>query len=373
MTKTVTFRAQDRSKAKFFPVLSRRVNAYFTENGITKYGNHNMVIKTIAMFAMYLGPFALMLAGVVTNPWAMLACCGVMGIGLAGIGMCVMHDANHGSYSKNDKINRIIGLSLNLVGGHAFNWKVQHNYLHHTYTNVHGLDQDIREKGILRFSPHAPLAKYHKLQHIYAFLLYGLMTFSWILTKDYQQMAEFRKKGYDKTIRANFASEVAILIISKLVYFGYIAVLPIMVLDISFLTWFAGFFFMHWVAGFTLAMIFQMAHLIEETDHHPFPHDTGTIDNQWAIHQLETTANFGTGNRLLNWYAGGLNFQVEHHLFPGICHIHYKAISKIVRETAEEYGIAYYEKPSLWAALASHYRLLWKLGHGKPVIMNHAH
>lgn len=130
---------------------------------------------------------------------------------------------------------------------------------------------------------------------------------------------------------------------------------------------------MHWVAGFTLAVIFQMAHVIEETEHHPFPHGTGTIDNQWAIHQLETTANFGTGNRFLNWYAGGLNFQVEHHLFPNICHIHYKAISKIVKETAQEYGVAYNEKPSLAAAVASHYRLLRKLGHGEPVIMNHHH
>lgn len=373
MTQTVTFRAQDKSKAKFFPILRKRVNTYFQENGISKTGNINMVIKTIAMFTMYFGPFVLMLTGVITNPWLMLASCAIMGFGLAGIGMSVMHDANHGSYSKNDTVNRIIGLSLNLVGGHAFNWKVQHNYLHHTYTNVHGLDEDIRERGILRFSPHAPLAKYHKLQHIYAFFLYGFMTISWVLTKDYVQMRDYGKRGLDKMIRANFAKEVAILIVSKIVYIGYMVVLPLMVMDITFLQWLGGFLFMHWVAGFTLAVIFQMAHLIEETDHHPFPHDTGTIDNQWAIHQLETTANFGTNNRLLNWYAGGLNFQVEHHLFPNICHIHYKAISKIVRETAEEYGIAYYEKPSLGAAVASHYRLLWKLGHGKPVIMNHQH
>ncbi len=373
MTQTVTFRAPDRSKAKFFPVLNKRVNAYFQDNGISKNGNAKMVIKTIAMFTIYFLPFALILAEVVTNPWAMLGLTAIMGIGLAGIGMSVMHDANHGSYSSKSWVNTLIGHSLNLVGGHAFNWKVQHNYLHHTYTNVHGLDQDIREKGVLRFSPHAPLAKYHRFQHIYSFFLYGLMTFSWIMFKDYGQMVEYRKRGLDKVIKANFWAEVANLIISKAFYFGYILVLPMMLLDINFLQWFAGFFMMHWVAGFTLAVIFQMAHLIEETEHHPFPHGTGTIENQWAIHQLETTANFGTDNTILNWYCGGLNFQVEHHLFPNICHVHYKAISKIVRDTAKEFDIVYNEQDTLGTAMASHVRLLKKLGRGEEVIMNHQH
>jgi linoleoyl-CoA desaturase len=373
MSKKVSFRPVDKSKAKFFPTVRKRVNAYFKENGISKTANRSMVIKTVIMFMVYLTPYFLMMFGVITEPWLMLLMAGLMGVGAAGVGLSVQHDANHGAYSKNPKINRILSWSINLIGANAYTWKVQHNYLHHTYTNVHDLDEDIAGRGILRFSPFAELKPFHRFQYIYAFFLYGLGTLQWVLVKDFKQFRDYTKRGMHKVVRANLKEEIAILVVSKVFYYTAIIVLPLMLLEISFWQWLAGFVFMQWVTGMILALIFQVAHLMEETSHHPFPHETGTIENQWAIHQVETTANFATNSVFLNWFAGGLNFQVEHHLFPDVCHVHYKPISKIVKETAQEFGIPYYEKKTLFSALVSHIRLLKKLGNGEPVIMNHHH
>lgn len=373
MSKTVAFRSPNKNKAKFFPTLRKRTNAYFEENQISKHANANMIVKTIVMFALYFAPFLLMIFEVVTNPWAMLGLCAIMGIGAAGLGLGVQHDANHGAYSTNPRINRILSWSLNIVGGNAYTWKVQHNYLHHTYTNIHDLDEDIAGRGILRFSPFAELKPFHRFQYIYAFLLYAIGTLQWVTIKDFKQFKEYKERGMEKKVRANLKEELLLLIGFKVFYFLYIFVLPMVVLDITWYQWLAGFVCMHVFTGLILAMIFQVAHLMEETTHHDFPHDNGTIQNQWAIHQVETTANFATNSVFLNWFAGGLNFQVEHHLFPHICHVHYKAISKIVKETADEFEIPYNEEKTMFSALKSHIRLLKKLGRGEPVIMNHHH
>lgn len=373
MSNSVAFRAPNKEKAKFFPTLRKRTNAYFNENGISKHANTNMVVKTIVMFMIYLIPYLMMMFEVIVNPWGMLVLCAIMGVGAAGLGLGVQHDANHGAYSSNALVNRILSWSLNLVGGNAYTWKVQHNYLHHTYTNIHDMDEDIAGRGILRFSPFAELKSFHRFQYIYAFFLYCLGTLQWVTIKDFKQFRQYKKDGMEKKVRANLREELFILIIFKVFYFLYICLIPLLVLDIFWYQWLLGFVVMQMVTGFLLAMIFQVAHLMEETTHHDFPHETGTIENQWAIHQIETTANFATNSVILNWFAGGLNFQVEHHLFPNICHVHYKAISSIVKETAMEFDIPYHEEKTMLSAIQSHVRLLKKLGNGEPVIMNHHH
>jgi linoleoyl-CoA desaturase len=117
---------------------------------------------------------------------------------------------------------------------------------------------------------------------------------------------------------------------------------------------------MHLVAGFILSMIFQPAHVVKETTF-PMPNLENEIENSWAVHELLTTANFARKNAVLNWYAGGLNFQVEHHLFPTICHIHYEALAPIVKETAEEFGLPYNEFETFSEAIKSHYDMLKRL------------
>lgn len=358
MNKTLKFA---RGQADFFATLSQRVNGYFTSNNIQRTANTEMVIKTIFMLSLYSVPYFLLMSGVFTSVWAMWALYAVMGLGKAGIGLSIMHDANHGSYSTKAWVNNTLGLTLNMVGGHAFNWKVQHNVLHHTYTNVHEVDEDISPRGVIRMAPGSTWKPIHRWQHVYAWFFYGLLTFVWIVFKDYDRLARYNKDGLVKKQKTTYLKEWIVLIITKVFYTGYIFVLPLVLLPFSFWQIFVGFFIMHYIAGFILAIIFQPAHVIEGTEY-PLPDKDGNLENNWAIHQLRTTTNFGHRHRLFSWYVGGLNYQVEHHLFPNICHVHYRKIAKIVEETTKEFGLPYKSKDTFVQALIAHTRLLKELG-----------
>jgi linoleoyl-CoA desaturase len=347
--------------ADFVHTLNQRVNDYFKSNNISRHANLEMKVKTFTMFAIYFVPYFLMITGVVSNIWVMLALCLAMGMGIAGIGLSVMHDANHGGYSKKPWVNNLLGFSLNLVGGNAFNWKVQHNVLHHTYTNIHDVDEDISPRGILRMCPYGEWKFFHRFQHLYAWFFYGLLTLVWVVQKDFGRLARYNKDGIVKKQKANIITEWAVLIASKLFYIFYVMVLPALLLPIEWWQAVLGFVAMHYVGGFILAIIFQPAHVIDGTEF-PMPDENGKMENSWAIHQLLTTTNFANNNRLLNWYVGGLNFQVEHHLFPNICHVHYRKISRIVQETAAEFGLPYKSEPTFIGALVSHAKLLKQLG-----------
>lgn len=355
-----------RVKQDFFVTLNQRVNDYFKNNNISRQANAHMIIKSIFMFALYFVPYALILSGVVTSGWGVIALVVAMGLGVAGIGLSVMHDANHGAYSNKAWVNNLIGYSLNLIGANAFNWKVQHNVLHHTYTNVHDADEDISPRGILRMHPSSEWKPFHRFQHMYAWFFYGLMTIVWVVVKDFVRIIRYQKDGLVKKQKTTAATEWIILLVSKAVYVGYIFVIPVLVTPFAWWQILLGVIGMHYIAGFILAIIFQPAHVIDGTEY-PEPDHEGVLENTWAIHQLHTTTNFAHNNRILSWYVGGLNYQVEHHLFPNICHVHYRKISAIVRETAHEFGLPYKSEPTFIDALAGHTRLLKELG--KPPVM----
>jgi len=349
------------TRTDFFTTLNQRVNEYFKSDNISRYANTEMKIKTVFMYSLYLLPFILLLTQTVTNIWAMFALCLVMGIGMAGIGLSVMHDANHGSYSNKNWVNTLLSYSLNIVGGSAFNWRVQHNVLHHTYTNIHDVDEDISPRGVLRMTPYGPWKAIHRFQYMYAWFFYGLMTLVWVLVKDFVRLVRYQKDGHVKKQKADIRTEWMILIATKVLYFSYILVLPMLVLDITWWHWLIGFVSMHYVAGFILAIIFQPAHVIDGTEY-PMPDSEGKLENNWAIHQLYTTTNFANKSRIFSWYVGGLNFQIEHHLFPNVCHVHYKKISSIVKEAAQEFGLPYKNAPTFLDAIAGHAKLLKELG-----------
>lgn len=315
-----------------------------------------MVFKTIVLLLAYIVPFVAILLFHLpqTVNYALWL---LMGVALAGIGMGIMHDANHGSYSRSSKVNYWLGHTLNLLGGSVFNWKFQHNLLHHTYTNIVHMDDDIEDKLILRFSPHTEVKWYHKFQFIYAFFFYGLTTLYWAFVKDFIQFRRYIKTGVNKEGQEKNRNNFLKMLLSKIIYLLAFFVVPLTFLHLPALPYLLGFLLMHFVAGIILTVIFQLAHTVENTTH-PLPGADGTIENNWAIHQLNTTVNFSRNNRFITWYVGGLNFQVEHHLFPTICHVHYPAISDIVKQTAEEFGIPYLENKSFGDAVASHIRLL---------------
>ncbi|MTI30775.1 acyl-CoA desaturase [Cytophagales bacterium RKSG123] len=347
--------------ADFSTTLRGRIKEYFKSNNKSRYGNSTMVWKSISLITLYLVPYILMITGVFTNSWIIWGLWLIMGIGMAGIGLSIMHDANHGAYSKNPKINTLMGYMLNFVGGSAVNWKIQHNVLHHSYTNIDGMDEDIMPVKILRFSPHQERFKIHKLQHIYAWFFYGLMTISWVTAKDFNRLKSYKKMGLTKTQNKSYNWLMTELVLSKVFYFTYILVIPILVLPQSW--WLIALYFlsMHFLAGFILGIVFQPAHVMPTSDY-PLPDPNGKMDNNWFIHQLQTTTNFSPDNKLLSWYVGGLNYQIEHHLFPNICHIHYKDLSKIVKKTALEFGIPYNSQPTFLRAIWNHGKMLKQLG-----------
>ncbi|MBD3583899.1 fatty acid desaturase family protein [Flavobacterium selenitireducens] len=352
-----TFSTQD--SMKFFRTLNSRVNAYFRENNIKKTGNWQIYLKTAILFALFLTPYFLILA--LDLPfWAHLLLSVAMGIGMAGIGMNVMHDGNHGSYSSKTWINKFMGGTIYVLAGNVYNWQVQHNVLHHTYTNIHGHDEDLEAGQIIRFTHEAKWRRFHKFQHYYSIFLYGLLTFNWAITTDFRQMRRYlkRKLSYGK-----FKSPViqwTTLVITKVIYFSIWIVIPI----ITGVIWWQvllGFFVMHYTAGLILSVVFQLAHVVEATDN-PIPDENGSIENTWAIHQLHTTANFAPKNKIVNWFTGGLNHQIEHHIFPNISHVHYSKISEIIKQTAAECNLPYHEFRTMRSAIAAHFRHLKELG-----------
>lgn len=351
----------------FFFTLNQRVSAYFKSNRIERTANVEMFVKTAFMFTLYFAPYFLMISGVVSNLLAMFGLCLVMGLGVAGIGLSVMHDANHGSYSSKAWVNNLLGMSLNIIGGHALNWKVQHNVLHHTYTNVHDVDEDISPRGVLRMAPGSPWKPMHRFQHLYSWFFYGLLTLAWVFAKDFSRLLKYDREGLLQKQKTSAMNEWLTVIFSKALYFIYIFVFPMILLPVSFGQVMIGFLAMHYVAGFILAIIFQPAHVIDGTEY-PLPDENGNLENNWAIHQLHTTTNFGHKNKLLSWYVGGLNYQVEHHLFPNICHVHYRKLAPIVEQTAKEFGLPYKSQETFLGALNAHAKLMKELG-AKPKLV----
>ena len=357
--KTIHFLKEDKNHETFSSSLRKNVNNYFKENHISPNGNATMYFKTIAMVILYLVPFILILT---IHPSSLLAfgLTILMGIGVAGTGMGVMHDAVHGSYSKKQWVNKLLGGTIYLLGSNTLNWKIQHNVLHHTYTNINEFDEDINSKGPIRLAEDSPLKAIHRFQYIHAFFFYGLMTLSKTIN-DFPQLAKYNKMGLTKGQNANPTGEYIKMILRKGLYLVVIIGLPLYFTDFNWWQIVFGFFVMHWVAGFILSVIFQLAHVVEGAEQ-PMPTYDGNIENEFAVHQLLTTSDFGRNNIFLTWFVGGLNFQVEHHLFPNICHVHYKNLSYIVEKTAKEYNLPYNLKPSFGAALSSHVKRLKELG-----------
>lgn len=356
--KTIRFTSDDKQQRLFVAALRKNVHAYFTSKGISKRGNGHMYFKSLVLLALYIAPFVLVLT--VNMPAVVAALLMiVMGIGMAGVGMSVMHDAVHGAYSGKNWVNSLMGSSIFLIGSSKTTWSKQHNFLHHTFTNITGYDEDIETKGFIRLSVNTGWKKYQRFQHVYAFLFYGFMTLA-KLVGDFPQLLKYSSTGLTKKDMKPW-KEVISMILTKSAYLAVMFGLPIWLTDFTWWQVLIGFFIMHMTGGMLMSIIFQMAHVVENTAQ-PLPDEKDVIHNEWMVHELLTTSDFAPHNPVLGWYIGGLNYQVEHHLFPSICHIHYKAIAPIVQQTAAEYGIPYHVHPTFAAAFGSHWRMLKMLG-----------
>ena len=355
----VKFIRENTKEREFAHEVRKRVRAYFKDNNKSIYGNFNMYLKTVVILAVYIVPFIFLL----TTPmsvWAALGLAVIIGIGEAGVGMSIMHDGVHHAYSSKKWVNDLASSTMFLMGSNIFNWKIQHNIKHHTFTNIYKYDPDISNLEVIRLCQYGPLKKYHRFQQFYAFPLYGLMTFS-RLFGEIGVLLKYNKSGLTEEQHVNPTTQLIKLIVIKLVYFAVIIGLPLVFTSFAFWQILIGFVALHVTAGMIMSTVFQMAHVVEGTEQ-VLADKNHEIQNDWMVHQLHTTSDFGRRNGLFSWYIGGLDFQIEHHIFQNICHVHYPAIATIIKDTAEEYGFVYNLKPNVFKALGSHFRRLKELG-----------
>lgn len=337
--------------------LRRRVEADFRQRGCAQRDSAQMYAKT----AIIIGTFAAAYTALVwfaSAWWQVLPLTLLLGTTMAGIGFNVMHDGGHQAYSKHRWVNRLMAFTLDLVGGSSYIWQWKHARYHHTYVNIAHHDSDI-DLGVLgRLSPDQPRRAWHRWQHMYLWVLYSVTAIRWHLYGDFRDM--FTGRIGDRPFERPRGVNLALFVLGKLIFFTLAFVLPLT--RRGFGTVLLFYAAVSAVAGFLLAIVFQLAHVVEEADF-PSPAVGGDrMDTPWAIHQLQTTVDFARDNRVLSWLIGGLNFQVEHHLFVRISHVHYRAVSRVVEATCCEFGVPYHVHPTFAAGIASHYRWLRRLG-----------
>ena len=344
------------SAGSFHAELKKRIHDYFATRGKKHTGNFALFFKGCILFIAFIVLYVHLLF-YTPVAWIALAECVVLGGVISAIGFNVMHDGAHGSFSQYKWMNYLAAFSLNILGGNSFMWNMKHNIIHHAYTNIEGVDDDIDIQPWLRMSMDQKKYRLHKYQHFYFWVLYSLLYILWVFVLDYQKY--FKKKIGTMPLKKMHLSDHFVFWSFKVLHAFLFVALPVMM--VGWLPWLFGFLLCTLVAGFILSIVFQLAHTVEHTEF-PTVGDNSKMPDEWAIHQVKTTANFATRNKLISWLIGGLNFQIEHHLFPKISHIHYPAISAIIRQVCAEYGLQYIEYPRMRHAVVSHVMFLRKMG-----------
>ena len=342
----------------FYQSLKDSVDNYFAGKHLKKTGNWNLYYKTVVLVSAAILLYISLLFLNLNVAWGILLS-SIFGVVLACTGFNIMHDACHGSYSGKKWVNEFMGYSLNALGGNSFIWKFKHNILHHTYTNVDGLDDDIAKSPLMRQCTSQKWVPAHRFQHIYVVLVYAISSFAWIFMMDFNKY--FKRKIHNTPLQRMSIKEHSIFWFSKTMYVLFYIVIPIII--VGWQAWAIGFTFLHIFMGLTLAIVFQLAHVVEDTEFvNVAAGEKVTFEMAWAEHEVRGTANFAPGNKIVSWFVGGLNYQIEHHLFPRVSHIHYPAISKIVKEKCMEFDLPYHCFPTMRAAMVSHFKTMKQLG-----------
>ncbi len=345
------------TKPSLHAELKGRIQKYFEDNKIKSTGNFKLFSKTIILGLLFASLYVHL---VFFTPaiWLAVVECVLLGLVVSAIGFNVMHDGGHGSYSTKKFVNKVAALSSDFLGANSFLWHVKHNIIHHTYTNVEGIDDDLESNGILRFTTTQPKRKLHKYQHLYFWFFYSILYLWWVFGSDYKKY--FTKKIGDVPLKHMTTENHVSFWLGKIVHLTVFIILPI--IYVGALSWVAGFFMVTLVSGFSLSIVFQLAHTVTETSFPVAQMPENKLEDEFALHQLKTTANFAMNSKLVSWFVGGLNFQIEHHLFPKVSHIHYPAISKIVQQVCKEYGAPYINNNTLWKAVTEHVKFLKQMG-----------
>ncbi|MFI5173264.1 MAG: fatty acid desaturase family protein [Terriglobia bacterium] len=337
--------------------IRNRVEEYFRSTGRRQRDCPQMYLKTAILLASFAASYVLLVV-VARTWWQALPLAILLGLSTAAIGFNVQHDGGHQAYSDIPWINKVMSLTMDLIGGSSYVWHWKHGVFHHTYVNITGHDPDIDLSILGRQTPHQRGFWFHRWQHFYLWPLYGFMAMKWHLYDDFRDVVTGRV-GEHRVPRPS-GRELVFFLLGKTIFFSLIFGIPILFHPVWVVLIYYGA--TELLLGMVLSVVFQLAHSVEQAEF-PMPcENTGSIENAWAIHQVETTVDFCRQSRMAAWLLGGLNFQVEHHLFPRICHVNYPAISKLVEGTCREFGLTYNENSTLWAGIASHFRWLRRMG-----------
>lgn len=359
------------AKDDFAKELRARINNYFETNKISRYATRTVISKAIFGFTVWILLYSLILSGVVsTNFWWLVLA--FMGIGFVNIFLAfnVMHDACHNAFSKNNNVNYWLGYTMNFIGGNSYLFTKMHN-AHHSFVNIAGIDVTLETHGMFRFTPHEPWKPIHRWQHLYTPILYAFTMIHWVLVKDFKWIFAESNIGNEKQLR-HPRKEYVILFLSKFFYYILTLLIPLLVLSSPWWWIVIAWINLHILPSLCFTLLFQVTHVYSGT-HYPLPDDEGSIENNYFIHVLETTADFSRENRVVTWLVGGINIHVVHHLFPHICHAHYIPLARIIKKTAEDFGMQYQENPNFWVALKLHMKILFHLSKKDATVPQYGH
>ncbi len=283
---------------------------------------------------------------------------------LTGISMMVLfinsyHDAVHGALFSRPGLNRRFTLILELFGSNSWLWQRRHMHLHHPYPNVQHWDIDIKQSDIVRIFPQSPALDLHRYQHIYMWLIYPLYSLNWLYLRDFKDFFGSRD-NYVRRLGDIPRIEFVKLFAAKAFNLGYLVAVPMIVLDQPWHVILLGWLLMH-ISASVLGVIALISTHVDEHAHFPTAPEDGKMDTTWARHQMMVTKDFSTESPLANFLFGGFTHHVAHHLFPGVAHTYYPAITPIIRRYAQENGLPYTSYP-FHEAVISHFRLLRKSG-----------
>jgi linoleoyl-CoA desaturase len=347
----------------FHNELKRRVEAYFERTGKRPRDSVALYVKSAIIVACFAGIYVL-LTFFIESWWVAVPLAMLLGVATAGIGFNIMHDGGHEAYSSSRAVNRITASMLDLIGSSSYLWRWRHGIFHHTYVNITGLDADIDQGGLRRMTQYQPWHPLHRWQHLYVWPLYAVMAVKWQLYDDFHETLAGRIATHPVPRPRGW--DLAVFVGGKLVFLSLAFGIPLLIHP----WWVVVIYYIvvSSVLSVLLSVVFQIAHCVDNASFPPPPVGSVQLDKEWAVHQVETTVDFSRRSRIAAWLLGGLNFQVEHHLFPRISHVHYPALSKVVEDACREFGVRYTEHKTFWHGIASHYRWLRQMGSGPSAI-----
>ncbi len=341
--------------ASFHKVLRRRLDQFFTEQHMSPKADRAMWLKIAVGLAVLVGSWIVIYAEKPAS-WRFVALYLLGGLAQTFLLLNIAHDSNHNAISSRSAVNKTLNYAFDLCGISSYMWRILHHRGHHSCVNVHGEDDALSGRGLLRFTPHEPRRPLQRFQHVYALVLYALFSLDYVFVRDFEA---FFKPEHDYLQRTKHPlREYVILFAGKLFYVTYMLVLPVVVLGRPILLVAAAFLLVHLLVGLTVSLVFQTTHTVDTTH---FPLSRNEFDNG-VYHIFATTADYATANPVVGWLVGGLNHHIVHHLCPFVCHTHYAPLTRIVQQTAEEFGVPYRQHPTMTRAVWHHLILLKQLG-----------